>query len=78
MSVLLSDAVEFIGDAAKLAYKKMDLADLLYADDTLLLGVNDQHVAEYLKTVQDAGNRYGMELHAKKFQLLSTDSTAQV
>ena len=42
----------------------------MYADDTLLIGVANAHVNEYLHAVANAGRRYGMELHWDKFQVL--------
>ena len=70
MTVLLQDAVDTLSPEAKLAYERGDLADVVYADDTLLLSASDAHLAEYLNAVALAGHRYGMELHWNKFQLL--------
>lgn len=38
MTVLMHDAVELLGPQARAAYEQGDLADLAYADDTLLFG----------------------------------------
>ena len=78
MTVLMNDAVESLGEEARSAYAKGDLADLVYADDTLLVGVADKHLSEFLAAVQKVGTHYGMELHGEKFQLLSTDSAARI
>ena len=40
MSVLMHDAVSSLSPAAREAYHKGDLADLAYADDTLLMGAS--------------------------------------
>ena len=40
MTVLMHDAVQQLSKPAKDAYEKGDLADLTFADDTLLLGVS--------------------------------------
>jgi len=72
MSVLLHDAVGLLGTSAANEYAAGELADLVYADDTLLIGISKRHLEEYLHAVCDAGNRYGMELHFGKFQLIST------
>ena len=40
MSVVMHGAVELLTPVAHTAYTKGDLADLVYADDTLLLGVH--------------------------------------
>jgi len=72
MTVLLHDAVGMLGEGASAQYACGDLADLVYADDTLLIGINEDRVQEYLAAVYEAGRRYGMELHFGKFQLIST------
>ena len=74
MSVLLQDAVDILNDVASAQYSKGDLADVLYADDTLLLGICDGHLEEFLRAVYEAGRRYGMELHFGKFQLITTSA----
>ena len=51
-----------------------DLAELIHADDTLLLGVSTKHVETYFQAVFMAGHRYGMELHWGKFQLVTTNA----
>jgi len=73
MSVLLSDALQQLSPAAVAKYRQGDLADLVYADDALLIGVQDQYLQEYLDAVYRAGQMYGMELHFGKFQMVSTD-----
>jgi len=78
MTVLLHDAVGLLGESAKAAYQKGDLSELLFADDTLLIGVSDSCLTEFLDAVYTAGLRYGMELHPSKFQLISTSGGAQV
>ena len=72
MSVLLHDAVQMLRGSAKAQYSTGDLADLVYADDTLLIGITEQSIQEYLAAIYKAGQRYGMELHFGKFQLIST------
>jgi hypothetical protein len=78
MSVLLTDAMDMLSKGAKDAHMKGDLADMVYADDTLLLSVSDAHLNEYLHAVAAAGARYGMELHWGKFQLLPVQCTPKV
>ena len=72
MSVLLHDVVGMLGTDAREEYRKGNLSDLVYADDTLLMGVSDVSLAGYLSAVYTAGRQYGMELHWGKFQLVST------
>ena len=78
MTVLLHDAMSMLSEPAKAAYAKGDLWDVVYADDTLLMGVNDDHLNEYLHAVFAAGQKYGMELHWSKFQVLPTQCTAKI
>ena len=78
MSVLLHDAVSMLQDGARAAYRRGDLADVIYADDTLLIGVSSQHLGEYLHAVAAAGAQYGMELHWAKFQRLPVQSDPKV
>ena len=47
------------------------LADLLYADDTLVMGESADHVSEYGGAIEKAGAMYGMSLRWKKTQALS-------
>ena len=70
MSVLLDDAVSMLSPEASEAYLRGDLSDIVYADDTLLIGVSDKHLSEYLNAVKLAGDLYGMQLHMGKLQLL--------
>jgi hypothetical protein len=74
MSILLHDAVDMLNTAASAQYSKGDLADVLYADDTLLIGVSDEHLEEFLRAVYEAGRRCGIELHFGKFQLITTSA----
>ena len=74
----MSDAVKSLSHPALQAYDKGDLADLVFADDTLLLGVSPTHLSEYLQAVTTAGQRYGLELHSGKLQLLNVRCHAQV
>ncbi len=78
MSALMYDAHGMLSADARAAYDRGDLADIAYADDTLLLGVSSQHLSEYLSAVAAAGNRYGMELHYQKFQLVNVRCDTQV
>ena len=74
MSMIMREAVDKLSDSAKEAYKRRDLADVVYADDTLLLGVSREHLQEFLQAVASAGQSYGMELHWGKFQPLPVQS----
>ena len=60
MSVLVSDAFSLLPDEAKSAHETGDLSEVLYADDTLLLGISAQHVEQYLHAISQAGPRHGI------------------
>ena len=74
----MHDAVSNLVVPSAVAYEKGDLADIVYADDTLLLATCDSHLQEFLSRVADAGKLYGMELHWDKFQLLSVQCRARI
>jgi hypothetical protein len=67
-----------LGPAARAAYYRGDLADIAFADDTLLIGVSCPHISEYLAAVEISGRRFGMELHHDKFQLLQVNADGLV
>ena len=72
MSVLMADAVNLLPPGARRAFDSGDLADLCYADDnTLLIGVSATHLQDLLEAVGAAGQRYGLELHTRKLQLMN-------
>ena len=73
MTVLMHDAVAKLDVSSLDAYHRGDLADIVYADDTLLLASSGRHLQELLSRVADAGKLYGMELHWDKFQLLQVN-----
>ena len=78
MSVLLSDAQDLLPEPRRLAKQNGNLAELLYADDTLLYGIEREHLEQYLAAIVTAGRRYGMELHAGKSQVLSVGCAADI
>ena len=67
----LTDVTAMLSPSTKLAYQRGDLSGVVYADDTLLISMSSIHLEEYLLAVAAAGERYGMELHWDKFQLLA-------
>ena len=46
MSVVMQDAICMLSLAARSSYTKGDLADLIYADDTLRMGVSPIYLTE--------------------------------
>ena len=70
MSAVMEDAIALLSPEAHSAYTRGELADIVYADDTMLIGSCPDHLEEFLKAVAAAGKNYGMALHEDKFQLL--------
>jgi len=75
-TVIMHDAVATLGTSAAQAYRDSRLFDVLYADDTLLLGLTAADVEALAAAVESIGTTYGMTLHWGKTQALSvcTDS----
>ena len=67
----MHDAVQMLSVAAREAFRRGALADIAYADDTLLLSVSPSFLQEYLIAITKAGQLYGLELHNGKLQLLN-------
>ena len=78
MTVLMHDAVSNLDVSSSAAYNRGGLADIVYADDTLLLASSDHRLQEFLSKVADAGRLYGMELRWDKFQLLEVQCRASI
>ena len=55
MSAVMTDSVAQLSEGAAEAYRQNQLADIVYADDTLLLGTSAQHVEEFLQCVARVG-----------------------
>ena len=78
MTALMQDAISSLSPEARNAYERSDLADLAYADDTLLFGVSARHVQELLHRVASGAQHYGLELHSDKFQLIQVRCGGQI
>ena len=70
MTLLMHDARQLLSRSAQDALSKGELSDILYADDTLILGKLSKDVEEYASAVERAGAKYGMKLHWGKTQAL--------
>jgi hypothetical protein len=76
MTVLMEDALGKLPDGDKELAARGVLANLLYADDTLLLGVEGKSVQRYLEAIVKVGAAYGLELHWGKLQLINARCNA--
>ena len=70
MTVLVRDAKEELSAEDVARYDRGDLAAILYADDTLLTGSSAGSLQRLLNAVAKVGERFGMQLHWGKFQLI--------
>ena len=68
MSVLIKDVIDTLGPLDKERYDNGDLAESLYAEDTLIIGTKGDSISRFLAAVSHAGAQYGLELHFGKFQ----------
>ena len=78
MTVLMKDATDMLQSGARDAINKGDLFEVLYADDTLLIGKEPKHVEEFARAVEAAGAEYGMSLHWGKVQAMPVCSTRKL
>ena len=63
MMILMRNAYDLLSSDAKLAHSRGELGEVLYADDTLILGSSHLLVQEYMAAVQKVGLEYGLEIH---------------
>jgi hypothetical protein len=78
MSVLMNDAAEKLEPPDKEMVMRGKLAHLLYADDTLLLGVSEESVQRFLTVVAEEGASYGLQLHWGKLQQMNVRCEAHL
>ena len=70
MTVLMHDA------SNNPAYKPnpaKTFEELLYADDTLILGADECNVALYMQAVNDAGAEYGLAFNWSRLEVLNLE-----
>ena len=78
MTVLMTDARAMLSTAAQTAIANDELEDVLYADDTLLIGRSGRHIEEYMAAVERSGLDYGLQIHWGKVNLVSIGHQAAV
>ena len=67
MSVMMEDSIGSLQPDAQAPSGNGSLDSLLYADDTLIVGVADERVQELLDAAAKTRLKYSMELHWSKF-----------
>ena len=78
MQDLISRARESLSAEARRGMEDHRLFEILFADDTLILGLSAAHVQEFAAAIEKIGSELGMSLHWGKTQLLSLGTTEQV
>ena len=78
MTVLMHDAMAKLSAADRDLAARGDLVSLLYADDTLLLGIENGSVQRFMVAVADVGATYGLQLHWGKLQQLNLRCSARL
>lgn len=71
MTMLMEDAYGLLSPDAKAAHTSGNLGEVLYADDTLILGTASRYVEEYMLAIEACGKHYGLQIHAGKLQLVT-------
>ena len=78
MTVIMHDAVALLGPSTSQAFCNSQLFDVLYADDTLLLGAAAADVEALAAAVERVGSTFGMTLHWGKTQAMSVFTASQL
>ena len=55
-----------------------EISDLMYANDTLILEVNNEHAEIYMFCIEQAGRMYGWQLNWNKMEELPMRCEAQI
>lgn len=56
----------------------VDLDEVLYADDTILVSTSTQEINAQLEAIESIGLGYGMKLNKNKFEIISTAQSGEV
>ena len=64
MTVMMHDCRMHSDDFAN------DMQELLYADDTLLIGSQPEQIQKYMNAVAEEGRRYGLILNLSKLEMM--------
>ena len=70
MTILMVDARDILSERAKKAWDNDDLADALFADDTLLISRSGRDLEEYMAAIEKKGSDYGLQIHWGKVHLV--------
>ena len=73
MTVLLHDANDLLRDMHHIDLSEMGCSDLVYADDTLLVGVNANYLQKYMECIAQIGSEYGLKLNWSKVEQMNVN-----
>eukprot|EP00973_Karenia_brevis_P064589 8973173-Karenia_brevis.AAC.1 len=71
MTILLHDAREMLKMDYNIELDSNDINELIYADDTLLVGSSVNHLQMYMQCISTVGCEYGLTLNWKKVDQLN-------
>jgi hypothetical protein len=78
MSVLMHDARQKLNDDFGIRFPLDKISDLLYADDTLLVGGEAHVLQKYMDCIIGLGLEYGLELNWSKVEMMKVGVQADV
>ena len=78
MTVLLHDAKEDFENMYGISNEAFVVQDLVYADDTILIGADGDRVEGYMESVVHIGKEYGLQLNWNKVEALPCRMTVRM
>jgi hypothetical protein len=78
MTVLLTDAKAQLLEQGYELDMGLQVHELLYADDTLLLGIDSNCLAAYMLSIHNIGKCYGLELNWDKLESISVGGATPI
>ena len=75
MTILLRDAREWLKEEYGIELDPDELNELVYADDTLLMGTQTEYIQKYMQCIPAVGYEYGLSLTWKKVEQLNINCT---
>ena len=71
MTVLLHDAKNLVEQKISVSPNSFHCDELVYADDTLLLGTDPVYLQTYMRCIAQVGKTYGLSLNWKKVEQMN-------
>ncbi len=78
MTVLLQDAKKDLQDRGVILSSSCLCNELVYADDTLLIDVDDGAIEQFMDCVGKAGAEYGLTFNWKKLEAMAVNTVADI